>query len=343
MSDAATPANELVIALGEQAASKEPYTLVFWSENFRSENLTAIDASALGFFNCDFSGAILTRAQFTSTHFRNCQFGQAQLRDAQMQLAVFVDCHFEGADLTGAIATQAKYSRCVLSEANFQKAELDGAQFARSPLTKADLTSTSMLKASGFILDETTVFRTTFSMDATDPWTTLRQIYTGPRFAINFTLLIAFVLVLVAKVFTFQAFALLQATDILEGGLSVYCQTRACEVVTLSDVILGFRDGAQWFVIASLAYNAIRALLTLMVATLRDQESRTHISPAYAPYHTERGTARAKAWLTKATQYYAWMHLVHRYVLIPLWVFATVNLVLVVYRMAGSEILLPTV
>ena len=271
-----------------------------------------------------------------------CKFGLTNFSEAQLQGARFEEgCVLEGAILKDSVATRAKFVASDFRDAKLIGAAMDQVDFGNSRLANTDLTGASLNDAKNFMLDRAVVRYAEFSVAASDPWSVLRRTYTGPRFILNFALLVTFVLTLVAKTFAFQVLALVESGSALSAGIDAYCLRYECETVRISDVLLGFRDGAAFFVISGFIYNLLRSLLTFSVSALREQEERSGRSPAYDPPTVLDGGRRLVDWIRSFRQYYRWMYGIHRWLMFPLWVVVMVSFIGALYGLANDVIRLP--
>ena len=308
----------------------------------RESNLQRVDLSEIDFHDCDLSGADLSGAKLMGSTWTDCRFGLTNLSGAQLQGATFNSgCVFEGATLNDCVATRAKFVASDFHNATAVGANFDQVDFGGSRLANTDLTRASLNDAFSFVLDRAVVRSTEFSATASDPWSILRRTYTGPRFVLNFMLLVMFVLTLVAKTFAYQVLVLIESAPGLAMGIDAYCLQYVCEDVRISDVLLGFRDGAAFFVISGLIYNLLRFVLTFGVSALREQEERSGRSPAYDPPLMLDDRRRRSDWLRRYRQFYRWMYGVHRWVMFPLWIVVMISFLGALYGIATDIIRLP--
>ncbi len=320
----------------------EPERLRLKDTKLREFDLRDVDLAEIDFANRDLSGADLSGTKLMGSSWTTCQFGLANLKDAQLQGATFGSgCNFEGATLNGCAVYRASFSASNFHNAKAVGANFDYVDFGNSPLTNMDLTRASLDNASNYLLDRAVVRDTRFSAHATDPWSQLRRTYTGPRFVLNLSLLITFVLSLVAKAFAYQILVLIEAAPGLADGIEAYCRIHTCEYVRIGDVLLGFHDGAEFFVISSLVYNLLRFVLTFGVSALREQEERSGRSPAYDPPPMLDNRRRPTHWLRHFRQYYRWMHGVHCWLMFPLWIIVMISFFDALYGLATEVIQLP--
>lgn len=310
--------------------------------SLRELDLQGVDLSEIDFHNCDLSGANLKGAILMGSTWTKCKFGLTDLSEAQMQGARFESgCVLEGAILSNSVATRAKFVASDFHNATLIGAAFDQVDFGNSRLANTDLTGASLNNATNFVLDRAVVRFTEFSATTSDPWSVLRRTYTGPRFVLNFALLVTVVLTLVAKTFAYQVLVLIEAAPALSAGVDAYCLRHECEDVRISDVLLGFRDGAAFFVISGLIYNLFRFVLTFGVSGLREQEERSGRSPAYDPPAMLYGSRRLIDWLRRFREYYRWMYVVHRWLMFPLWIVVMISFFGALYGLSTDVIRLP--
>ena len=310
--------------------------------NLRESELRQVDLCEIDFQDCDLSGANLSGATLMGSTWTNCRFGLTNLSGAQLQGSTFAaGCVFEGATLDDCVATRATFVNSDFRNATAVSAKFDQVDFGGSRLANTDLTRASLNDSTNFVLDRAIVHSTNFSATAADPWSILRRTYTGPRFVLNFVLLAAFVMTLVAKTFAYQVLVLIESAPALAEGIDAYCLQYECEDVRISDVLLGFRDGASFFVISGLIYNLLRFVLTFGVSALREQEERSGRSPAYDPPPMLDERRRRSDWLRRFRQFYRWMYGVHRWLMFPLWIVVMVSFLGALYGLATDIIRVP--
>ena len=147
---------------------------------------------------------------------------------------------------------------------------------------------------------------------ASDPWSTLRREYTGPRYLVHLLLTIAFLLPFAISVFhlsavdeayrTISTLAAERAGEPIDSAIpraalreSVEAFDRHHVRVPSAAVLLGWPQG-WWFLAMTavvVAYNAMRVVLTIGiprywpggVTALRDAEERSHITPSLEEYY----------------------------------------------------------
>ncbi len=274
--------------------------------SLRDADLSGLDAANTHFDECDFSlssfrGATLSGAVFTRTAMRQTDFSGAALVGTR-----FVDgCDLTLARLTDAAAMEAVFTGSVLDEADLTGADLQRADFEGTTVRNARLDRADLRGARHLIPDATSVRATVFSASADDLWSVLRRTYTGPRFLFNLLALVLFVGALAAKAYALYGIALIEAATTIKQPLTAWCARpeAACRSVSLVAVLLGWTEGlfAATFVMLSIVYNACRAVLTWLVAGMREEEDRSGRTPPYHALQTPAGAgwlARVSARLT---------------------------------------------
>lgn len=254
--------------------------------SLRDADLSGLDAANAHFDECDFSqssfcGATLSGAVFTRTALRQTDFSSAAL----VGMRFIEGCDLTLARLTDAAAIEAVFANSVLDEADLTGADLQRADFEGTTVRNARLDRADLRGARHLILDATSVRATVFSANADDPWSVLRRTYTGPRFLFNLLALVLFVGALAAKAYALYGIALIEAATTIKEPLAAWCARpeTACRSVSLVAVLLGWTEGlfAAAFVMLSIAYNACRAVLTWLVAGMREEEDRSGRTPPY--------------------------------------------------------------
>lgn len=187
-----------------------------------------------------------------------------------------------------------------------------GANLNRAKLFEADLRGCDLRDVRGLVLNSTRVKDAQFSPLSNDPWSVLRRAYTGPRLIFNLLFLTAFFLPYVARtgywvgVNRTELAAARVLAELREYGASPHGDQgrlagvleRAFESIArrlpgpenpdsrasrVWRLVIG-ADRGTWFWVSAillLAYNVLRALLTMFVAPMRDEEERSGVSPAY--------------------------------------------------------------
>lgn len=192
----------------------------------------------------------------------------------------------------------------------------------------ANFEAAEVFDTRGLRLNSTYIRNARFSPAASDPWSVLRRKYTGVMFALNLLLTTVFLIPHFADALMWRAVAQTQqiAVDVKHtveeiteeavrngnNAASVVrqarlkLQLRECITAThciewpLWKILLGIHRGRSYWMLAVvlLLYNASRAILTVNVGLLRDQEERSGYSPAWRNY-----------W---------WLHWIHRGIMQPL-------------------------
>lgn len=248
-----------------------------------------------------------------SARYIHLEFANLRNADLEGAHANFAHAHLEHVILCGAHLQHASFRRAKLFSANLCTANLADADLREgdmrnTQLKEAVLDRTDVRGAFGLRFDDNSVDRLRIDGDAPDPWSVLRRTYTGPRFFLNLLLLIGFLLPFSAKVLYLSALsearegvqqAIAYADAKLEqaekrvgedslasarGWLASF--DRSHKQVPALWVLIGGSKGWLYLAmtLAIVAYNAIRAILTMKVSALRDGEESSHIAPALASY-----------------------------------------------------------
>ena len=247
-----------------------------------------------------FNNARLEHAVFRRACMERAQLARATLSHADFTLATLRHANFREAELESV-----DFREAILEDADLRSARLDGARLGGARLDRADVRG-----AFDLTFDDTHVDRLRINGDAPDRWSVLRRTYTGPRFLLNLLLLIGFLLPYGARVVYLSALsetreAVQQAVVTAEETLSQAEERLGAEnrtIAAMRDWIESFDRShrevpAVWVLIggskgwlylamtlAIVAYNALRAHLTLKVSALRDGEESSHITPPSASY-----------------------------------------------------------
>ncbi len=141
--------------------------------------------------NADLRDTNLQQARLIRTKLSNSNLSGAHLENSILQLSTLVDvnmtgAHLENADLTGAH----------LENVNLQLAHLENADLRATTGLKLDMTHTrnAIFTPVGLRLAWFLTHGFNFSKYPNDPWSVLRQMYSGPRLAFHILVLIAFTL-----------------------------------------------------------------------------------------------------------------------------------------------------
>lgn len=257
---------------------------------------------------------------------RGARFSKTNLSEANLSYA-----DLRGATMIGTICEDTQFSISLLIDANlvgakFKNASFYGANLKGSKLFTARMEGADLRRTKGLRLNNTFIRNAQFSPAgffpwSSDPWTQLRQSYTGPRLLFNLLMLFGFVVPLAAKVLFW--FTVQQSSSSLEAAsmpvreevaslrqeLEAYpgckpavaasqrleklvnnpnlakCLGRECQERTVFSVLFGFDGHGGWwlptFSVVMVAYNLLRGGMTWAVAGLRDNEERSGWSPSY--------------------------------------------------------------
>lgn len=294
--------------------------------------------------NAHFDRATFTGpGDFTEATFKeDANFDGARFREiVYFRAATFTKDAVLFGNVAGADFTSANFNKCSLegrySVANLQRANLEHAR--------------------GLILDSTPIRNARFSPRASDPWSRLRRAYTGPRLVFTLMFLVAFFMPYVLKTAGWVSVSRVQgelkqhieeARDRVEAlkseehpaarPLTVALEAAADRLPHDNDdrwqtksvwgLVIGTDKKWTYWVtaIVLIAYNLCRAVLTWFVATMRDAEERSGVSPAYRR-NTSNAPERGDGWkfatwparwilwrIGTSTDSYHWLILPHRFV-----------------------------
>jgi hypothetical protein len=247
--------------------------------------LAGLQAADVTFKNCDFSGVNATGATFAGVTFDDCLFQQTILDGANMVGARFTKGSLHAAKMRDAHADGAKFLGATMTEVDATGADFRNADFGGSSLQDAILDLADLRGARNFLFDQTRTRGIRLLLGGDDQWSVLRRVYTGPRLLLNLLPVFVFVITLAGKSYALYILALLQTRPAPQLGIAGYCSQAgaSCETRTVLEVLIGIGEGpwAVGFVLFALAYNALRFLLTMTVARLRDEEGRSGTTPPY--------------------------------------------------------------
>ena len=202
------------------------------------------------------------------------------------------------------------------SNADFGRAQFGAnasfrlARFGRGVcLEDADLSGADLRNASGLILNNTLIRGARFSPRANDPWSKLRQTYTGPRMVFTLLLLVLFFTPYLLRTAGWVGVHHSQErlTAIIEElqhrhaegtqplredfradlnaieALLPSADSERWRATRVGWLVLSWDQGWRYWALALilLGYNFIRLGLTLVVAPMRDEEERSGHSPVY--------------------------------------------------------------
>ncbi|MFN3199973.1 MAG: pentapeptide repeat-containing protein [Bradymonadia bacterium] len=239
-------------------------------------------------------GAHLKEAHLEGAHLKYAHLDGANLEGAHLDGADLLWAHLKGANLLWAHLEGACLEGAHLEGAHLKYAHLDGAHLAEAHLNDADLRG-----ASGFIFDSTCIRSAKIDPHSRDPWSIIRRNYTGPMMMFHLLLLLAFIIPLGLRTamlvgvnkgqeFSEQMLqsdspATLKAKAVFPKERQTKCLQAECREEQVWYVLLGFdKDWATWVpAILVLLYNLIRGFLTWRLAPMRDEEERSHVTPAW--------------------------------------------------------------
>lgn len=263
----------------------------------------------------DLRGVDLAGADLGEVNLIQANLCRANLHDADLRLA-----DLSGVDLRWAILTYAGFGGAVmkgadLSHANFMNASLNKADLSGATLTDAHFDKADLRNATGLRLDGNHIIDAHLSPRAKDPWSVLRRTYSGPRYALHLIFLIAFLIPYIAKSLMWVGVTNTQHAMIdLQGTIQQAAETVAdstyqplsvaLEAVAekLANYVPSEETGWKQYRVAQLLvgwdkswiqvalvfvlllYNALRGFLTFKVSLLREEEERSHYSPALSDY-----------------------------------------------------------
>jgi uncharacterized protein YjbI with pentapeptide repeats len=103
--------------------------------DFRSANLSKVDASHSLFYECDFDDAVVKQSRFINCDFTKSNFNNADFSESFFQGAVFRDNYFIGVDFTDCNFLQVRFFDCQYDQGTKwpQKFTIgDGLEFSES-------------------------------------------------------------------------------------------------------------------------------------------------------------------------------------------------------------------
>ncbi len=300
--------------------------------------------------------ANLSCAHLERTSLSHAHFAKSMLVGSRLNWAFLVATHFEGADLSGAYLNHAYLFNAHLDHANlkhahFDRANLEGASLVGANLNRAQIAKvgnleravldSANLRVFDYVpFDSNQIHRAYIPGDARDPWSILRRNYTGPWFFVHLILLIAFFTPYAAKAVYLSTVA--DVHEALENQAEVWSQdieeykwihTRyedyrqrfeaTHQKTPAAWVLIGITSSWWSFLMAMviMAYNAVRAYLTLVVSSLRDQEERSQVTPSRGDYMGKRRlpfVGRFK-WFEEFRPMPS-LHVLHRFAEVVVWI-----------------------
>lgn len=174
-------------------------------------NLSGADFNAVNPFAANLSGVDLERANLPGANLIAANPFATNLSGASLSGASLSGANLSGANLSGANLSGADLSGADLSGADLSGAALFKTKLFGANLCGANLSESDIRYAKNVILDDTTIKDTHFSNKASDPWSVLRQKYTGPMLLFNLLFLIIFFGFNTVQTFTWTGINSLQA------------------------------------------------------------------------------------------------------------------------------------
>jgi hypothetical protein len=232
-----------------------------------------------------------------------------------------LEARLKGARLDEANVRDANLLDVNLSGAVLRSADLHGAFLFRTNLGNADLDG-----ASGIVLDGTYIAGARLPVANADLWSALRRSFTGSAMVFNLLLVAVFLLPLVKAAFWLGVNELQVASTgmVSKVGLTP-CLAVACVKQPIWQIVLGIGQAPMYWIAtaALLIYNAIRLVLTVVIAPLRDEEQRSGFSPRFWPTHespygtvdplpTDTRRHRFRIVFGRLAQSYGWMRWPYR-------------------------------
>lgn len=256
----------------------------------------------------------LDKASFRRTHLNHADLNSAQLSGATFRGACLADadlyeCNLYAADLRSASLSRANLRRVNAEQADFKQADLyradaanaqlrraqfDNANFAGASLFGAQFDHARVRDATGLLFDTNPAHG--IDGKAQDAWSLLRREYTGPRYLIHLVLLIAFLLPFIGRIVQLSALAEahdgivaiadLESTPAAVEDVASYISTQYTRENAFL-VLIGWTRGWEFalLTLVIVTYNCLRALLTTRVASLRDAEERSGVTPSISDYY----------------------------------------------------------
>lgn len=316
----------------------------FTGASFSNATLTSADftgsiADEAVFTNCNMVGVVLTGGSF-----RRSDFSGANLLGSTLGYFDFDDIvpklpsketnytgPFKGhGSMIGAFDYVSDFS-----EAVFSGCKLVRVRFDRACLTEARFDYADLRGATGFRTDENVMRGAIYEIgrgyfgNGSDRWTTLKRVYTFPKYVLSLTFLIVFLLPHIANIF-FWVFiaAASEKTRLFQPELAIYADVKN---VTVFQLLFGYGSGALGSLALSglILYNTARFILTQLVSNLREEEAMTGVSPKYEPtYYLEFSEDYSDVLesIKDLLFSYHWMYFAHRILSALFWVSITMAL-----------------
>jgi uncharacterized protein YjbI with pentapeptide repeats len=243
--------------------------------------------------HASFASSRLTGASFASAKLQNSDFGDADLHGAYLGNSDLAEANLVAADLTGAILVGADLSRAILFDGARSEPRGEAACLRDADLRRAKL----------WLLDGNDIRGARFSPGASDPWSILRRVYTGPRMLWNVLLLLVFLAPLGARAAIWSSAAMLQ--EQLEQVTPQSAPSIWAREIWLWQALIGWDRGVLYSGAVALLvlYNAGRGLFTFRLSTLRDLEERSGHAPDLSSY---RVAWYLHIWVMKWCVWLAW-------------------------------------
>lgn len=289
------------LLVGANLSNSLARNAVFFGSNLSSAFAPNSDFSGSNFVSYEegslrYSGhSNLESARLSATNFTGANLGGVSLAHADLQRATFCGAFLSEGDLKHALALGADFTKAHLTFArldftDFRMANLHEAKIRHANLQRADLRDVK----GRYFLDDNFVRHTKFSPGASDPYSRLRERYTGARLVVILVLtLLAFSPYLMKAV----AWSVVSRT---QGALNEMTENRsanstfvlrsAARKVRVFAIVLdideSFPSTAFFSFVLLALYNGVRALVTIKTSSLRDAEERSSHVPGKCAYLT---------------------------------------------------------
>jgi hypothetical protein len=258
--------------------------------HFGAVSLTELVADApLSIEQCNTSEKVsVAWSRFVALNVRGCYFrGHVSLNASEVGLLKLDNAHFlAGISLWRhcEIQSQSRITSCTFGKSSMDYASLGGTiirdvDLRLCSLRGADLRQADLRGCTGFEFDGQDVLGIRLDSGSNDKWSVLKRAYSGPWLLINAMLLLMFVAVRMIEAGGWIAVARVEGLVVDRVGTGAVDGWRAVPVWKL---LSGMERGSLWAVavfVAALVYNAMRCVLTVKVANMRDEEARSGMAP----------------------------------------------------------------
>ncbi len=277
---------------------------------FISTQIDELNLECATFHDCLFLNCNLLSSKSKNAVFVNCVFSEVLLKNSELNSTRFISCYFEDTDLSSSDLKFAKLEECIFQNTTIKSVDFSNAILERN---KGIIFDANILRSTKILRRLHDEKNSKFKSYPKDPWTILKENYTGLRSSINFILLFLFISPVVAKslkeIYRNPTLIYLNFTNsnrqhsndtIIFNSETISKfgpDTNANELLNHNATDVGdnstYIRKPFWYILFRLhkdkfsyiiffilvIYNFIRTVLTFYINRLRDEEANSNITP----------------------------------------------------------------